>query len=51
MQPQGTSVCGLKLLQVPVYEASRYLVAQEVLEVEVVPLAEEVEALSYCMRP
>jgi len=37
--------------KVPVYAASSYLVAQEVLEVEVVALAEEVEAFSYCMRP
>ena len=36
----ATSVCGPK---VPVYAASSYLVAQEVLEVEVVALAEQVE--------
>ena len=48
MRPSATSVCSPK---VPVYAASSYLVAQEVLEVEVVPLAEEVGALSYCMRP
>jgi hypothetical protein len=47
MRPSATSVCSPK---VPVYEALSYLVAQEVLEVEVVPLA-EVGALSYCMRP